>query len=84
MHIVPKSYDNLAVKVFQLLDDNPGQTIKDLAKQLKINRSFLAGYLKALEDQGLVRSKRIGPQKYTSIKGGRRRARHEISRFIRT
>ena len=60
---MPDSYDNLAVKISRLLDDNPGQTIKDLAKQLKVNRSFLAGYLKALEDQGLVRSKRIGPAK---------------------
>ena len=62
-------YNNLAVKIFRLLNDNPGQTIKDLANQLKVNRSFLAGYLKALEEQGLVRSKRIGPAKVYFING---------------
>ena len=70
---MPKSYDNLAIKVFRLLDDNPGQTIKDLAKQLKVNRSFLAGYLKALEEQGLVRSKRIGPARVYFLIGNKLR-----------
>ncbi len=68
MPIKPRDGDNLVAKVSRLLNDNPGQSIKDLAKQLKVNRSFLAGYLKALEDQGLVRSKRIGPAKVYFIR----------------
>ena len=60
---MPKDYGNLTPKVIGLLEKNPGQTIKELAKQLKVNRSFLAGYLKALEEQGYVKSKRIGPAK---------------------
>jgi len=63
MPIMPKDYGNLRPKVIKLLDENPGQTIKELAKHLKINRSFLAGYLKALEEQGYVKSKTIGPAK---------------------
>jgi len=57
------SGDTLKAKILKLLDENPGQSVKELAKQLKVNRSFVAGYLQALEDQGYVRSKRIGPAK---------------------
>ena len=60
---MPKDYGNLRRKVIKLLDENPGQAIKELAKQLKVNRSFLAGYLMALEEQGFIKSKRIGPAK---------------------
>lgn len=60
---MPKDYGVLMPKIVELLKENPGQTIKELAKQLKVNRSFLAGYLKAIEEQGCVKSKRIGPAK---------------------
>ena len=60
---MPKDYGNLTPKVVELLKKNPGQTIKELAKQLKVNRSFLAGYLKALEEHGYIKSKNIGPAK---------------------
>jgi len=40
-----------------------GQPVKELAKKLNVNRTFLAGYLKALENQGYVKSKKIGPAK---------------------
>jgi len=60
---MPREYGNLKVSTLKLLDENPGQSVKELAKQLKVNRSFVAGYLQALEDQGYVRSKRIGPAK---------------------
>ncbi|RLI41223.1 hypothetical protein DRO69_11845 [Candidatus Bathyarchaeota archaeon] len=58
-----KDCGTLMPKIIELLKENLGQTIKELAKQLKVNRSFLAGYLKALEEQGYVKSKRIGPAK---------------------
>lgn len=54
-----KDYPKLTNKIAKLLDEDPGQTVKELAKQLKVNRTFLAGYLEALEDQGCVKSKRI-------------------------
>ena len=53
-----KDFPKLTSKIAKLLDEDPGQTVKELAKQFKVNR-FLAGYLEALEDQGCVKSKRI-------------------------
>ena len=58
-----KDYEKLTIKIIKLLEDDPGQPVKDLAKKLGVNRTFLAGYLKALENQGYVKSKRIGPAK---------------------
>jgi predicted transcriptional regulator len=58
-----KDRGELTSKLFALLEKDPGQTVKQLAQQLGVNRTFLAGYLKALEDQGYVRSKSIGPAK---------------------
>jgi predicted transcriptional regulator len=56
-------YEDLTTEIIKLLENDPGQTVKDLARKLGINRTFLAGYLKALENQGYVKSKRIGPAK---------------------
>jgi predicted transcriptional regulator len=53
----------LSQKIIKILEDSPGQTIKELANQLEVNRTFLSGYLKALEEQGFVKSKEIGPAK---------------------
>ena len=58
---MPKS--NLANKIVELLEDDPGQSVKEMANHLEVNRTFLSGYLKALEDQGYIKSKRIGPAK---------------------
>jgi len=60
---MPKEYPNLTDEILGLLEKDPGQPVQELAKELKINRTFLAGYLKALENQGYVKSKRIGPAK---------------------
>jgi len=63
-------YEGLTKKIIELLEDDPGQPVKDLAKKLGVNRTFLAGYLKALENQGYVRSKKIGPAKvYFNVPG---------------
>ena len=58
-----KNYKGLTAKIIKLLEEDPGQPVKDLARKLGVNRTYLAGYLKALEDQGYVKSKRIGPAK---------------------
>ena len=58
-----KNYKGLTAKIIKLLEEDPGQPVKDLARKLGVNRTYLSGYLKALEDQGYVKSKRIGPAK---------------------
>jgi len=50
-------------KIYGMLENDPGQSVKKLASELKVNRTFLAGYLKALEEHGYIKSKRIGPAK---------------------
>lgn len=57
---VPKAR-NLTTKIVQLLKAQPGQSVKEIAKQMDVNRTFLSGYLRALEDRGHVRSRKIGP-----------------------
>lgn len=54
---------SLADKIVGLLKEDPGQSVKEMANQLDVNRTFLSGYLKALEDQGYIKSKKIGPAK---------------------
>jgi predicted transcriptional regulator len=64
-----KELKGLTAKIIKLLENDPGQPVKELAKKLGVNRTFLAGYLKALENQGYVKSKRIGPAKmYFDVK----------------
>jgi predicted transcriptional regulator len=58
-----KEYANLTDMILKLLEKDPGLPDQELAKELKINRTFLAGYLKVLETQGYIKSKRIGPAK---------------------
>ncbi|MBS7635811.1 winged helix-turn-helix transcriptional regulator [Candidatus Bathyarchaeota archaeon] len=58
-----KNRNELIIKLIELLEKDPGQTVKQLAKQLNVNRTFLSGYLEALEFEGYVRSKKIGPAK---------------------
>jgi predicted transcriptional regulator len=58
-----KQYSDLTDRILRLLKRDPGQAVQRLANELKINRTFLAGYLTALENQGYVKSKRIGPAK---------------------
>jgi len=59
---MPES-DSLADKIIGLLKEDPGRSVKDMANHLGVNRTFLSGYLKALEDQGYIKSKKIGPAK---------------------
>ena len=68
--MLSKKRVGLSNEILGLLREDPGRMVKDLAKQLKVNRTFLAGYLEALEDQGRVRSKKIGPAKVYFIDEG--------------
>ena len=54
---------NLTTKIVELLKRQPGQSVKEIAKQMNVNRTFLSGYLSALEEHGYVKSRKIGPAK---------------------
>jgi predicted ArsR family transcriptional regulator len=72
-----KSPDKLTSKLIELLEKDSGQTVKQLVEQLSVNRTFLAGYLKALENDGRVKSKKIGPAKVISTSERKRWCRVE-------
>jgi len=42
------------------LEGIPGQSVKELATRLSVNRQFLSGYLTALEDLRVVSSRTVG------------------------
>jgi predicted transcriptional regulator len=65
-----KEYADLNERILRLLEKDLGQPAQELARELKINRTFLAGYLKALENQGYVKLKRIGSAKVYFITRG--------------
>jgi predicted transcriptional regulator len=68
-----KEYADLTDRILRLLERDPGQQIQQLAKELKVNRTFLSGYLKALENEEKIKLKRIGPAKvYFSVEKARR------------
>jgi len=58
-----REHEGLTAALIKLLENDLGQPVKYLAKKLGVYRTFLAGYLEALENQGCVKSKRIGPAK---------------------
>jgi predicted ArsR family transcriptional regulator len=53
----------LTTKIVELLKRQHGQSVKEIAKQMDVNRTFLSGYLSALEEHGYVKSRKIGPAK---------------------
>ena len=58
-------------KIRALLEEIPGQSVRELAQKLGANRSVMSGYLQALEDLGYVNSRRVGPARvyYNNLKG---------------
>ena len=61
--MMPENHEELTAKIVKLLEEDPGQAVKDLAKKLGVDRVFLSGYFKALENQGYLKSEKIGPAK---------------------
>ena len=55
------SNQELRSTIIDLLEATPGQSIKELAIKLGVNRISLAGYLQALEDEGHLFSRKLGP-----------------------
>jgi predicted transcriptional regulator len=65
-----KKHVSLSAEIISTLREDPGQMVKELARRLRVNRTFLSGYLEALEDQGRVKSKKIGPAKVYFVNEG--------------
>lgn len=60
-------------KVRAALEKEPGLTIKDLADRLDINRQFMAGFLAALDEQGEITCRKVGPARiYFNVSGERK------------
>jgi predicted transcriptional regulator len=76
--VMSKEYADLTNRIFRLLGKDSRQAVQELAKELKINRTFLAGYIKALENQGYVKSKKIGPAKVYFYEFVEKKSRKEV------
>lgn len=61
--MIPKYRMNndLSQKVKRLLLQNPGLSIKEIAKATDVNRQFMAGFLFKMEEKGEVASRKVGP-----------------------
>lgn len=51
----------LLKRIQSILEEIPGQSVKELSEKLGVNRNLLTGYLQALEELGYVTSRKIGP-----------------------
>jgi len=60
---IPKDFRDLTERILCLLESDHFQSIEQLSIELKIHRTWLAGYLAALENQGIIGFKRIGRAK---------------------
>jgi hypothetical protein len=67
---VSKEYPDLTDRIPKLLERDPWQPVKELARKLKVNRTFPAGYLKALGNQGYIRLNKMDPTKVYSEREG--------------
>jgi predicted transcriptional regulator len=55
-----------------MLDEMLGQSIIEITEKLRINKTFIAGYLEVLQKQGHIRLKRISPAEvYFTIEGAK-------------
>jgi len=52
---------DLKQRIEELLEREPGISVKAFADRLGLNRIYLSGFLDALELEGRVSSKKIGP-----------------------
>jgi predicted transcriptional regulator len=61
--VIPKyrKNDDLSKKVKRVLLQNPGLSIKEIAKATDVNRQFMAGFLFKMEEKGEVSSRKVGP-----------------------
>ena len=56
-----KERNALSKKIRQLLLKTPGLSVKEIAKASGVNRQFMAGFLRAMEENGEFYSRKVGP-----------------------
>jgi len=52
---------DFAGQMKEILNREPGLSVKELAERLKTNRQYMAGILKVLEERGEVTYRQVGP-----------------------
>ncbi len=52
---------DFACRIKEILDKEPGLSVKELSERLKTNRQFMAGVLKVLEERQEVSCRQVGP-----------------------
>ena len=69
-----RSQISLLKKVKDILSKTPGLSIKEIAELSKVDRHFMAGFLKALEEKGEVCSRKVGAAKiyFNNEEGGKK------------
>lgn len=70
--MLQKVSDKISDRIANILRKEPGQSISELAGRVGVNRVYLAGYLRALEDEGLIKSRRVGPARTYSLMEGKK------------
>lgn len=56
-----KDSQDFVLKVKGILALEPGLSVKELAERLKMNRQYMAGVLKVIEEQGEISHRKVGP-----------------------
>jgi predicted transcriptional regulator len=57
---IPRDFSGLTQKILNSLKGNRFKSVEEMSNELQIHRTWLAGYLAALETQGIIESKKIG------------------------
>lgn len=52
---------DLSKKIKNLLSKTPGLSVKEIAEASRVNRQFMAGFLRAMEENGDFYSRKVGP-----------------------
>jgi predicted transcriptional regulator len=56
-----KAEKGFAYKVKDILANEPGLSVRDLAERLETNRQYMAGALIVLEEQGSISHRKVRP-----------------------
>lgn len=67
-------------KIKEILKNEPGLSIKDMADRLTTNRQFMAGFLTALEENGQVFHRQVGPARIYFVNKAKKEIMRKLTR----